>query len=70
MTSTVSPFETYPRFAIGKWGIILDFIVSLSSTSCMKGVLVLVLHYKDNKTPLNSYKQKVKTTSFLKSFGQ
>ena len=41
-------FALLPRFATGKWGWILDFSVSLFSTSYLRGVAVLVLHHKDN----------------------
>ena len=34
--------RTHPRFAPGKCGRISDFIVSLSSTSYMRGVFILI----------------------------
>ena len=40
---------TQQRFATDKCGKITFFIVSLSSTSYMRGVFVLVLLHKDNK---------------------
>ena len=40
---------TQQRFATDKCGKITVFIVSLSSTSYMRGVFVLVLLHKDNK---------------------
>ena len=47
-TENITFFALLPRFSTGKWGWILDFSVSLFSTSYLRGVFVLVLYHKDN----------------------
>ena len=42
-------FCNITAFSTDKYGKISDFIVSLSSTSYMRGVFTLVLQHKDNK---------------------
>jgi len=54
------PFSRHHHvFATGKCSRISYFIVSLFSTLYMKGVLILVLHHKDNK--LLSIDRKIKS---------
>ncbi|OFQ10295.1 hypothetical protein HMPREF2955_01605 [Prevotella sp. HMSC073D09] len=59
-------FEASPRFATDKCSRISEFIVSLSNTSYMGGVLILVLHHKYNK--LLSIDRKIKSKDYAINF--